>query len=160
MRISIGSDHRGVEIKDDLVARLGELGHQVVDEGPCSSAEAVDYPDMAAVVARKVSCGDADRGILVCGTGIGMAIAANKFPGVRAGVCDSLRLAELSRQHNDANVLCLSGDLPAEGSAEHLAQVRAITEKFLATPFEGGRHARRVDKITAHEQAARELRCG
>ena len=160
MRISIASDHRGVEIKEAIVSLLASLGHQVADEGPCSSAEAVDYPDAAAVVAGKVSGRAADRGILVCGTGIGMAITANKFPGVRAAVCDSLPLATLSRQHNDVNVLCLSGDLPETGADEHLAQVRQIVQTWLETPFEGGRHARRVDKITHYEQTAIRQACG
>ena len=154
MRICIGSDHRGVEIKAAITSLLASLGHQVADEGPCSSAEAVDYPDMAAVVAGRVSAAAAERGILVCGTGIGMAITANKFPGVRAAVCDNERLARLSRQHNDVNVLCLSGDLPEAGAAEHLRGVQQIVQIWLETPFEGGRHARRVDKIAHYEQAA------
>ncbi len=153
MRISIGSDHRGVEIKSAVTALLTRLGHQVSDEGPCQS-EPVDYPDMAAVVAGKLSCGQVDRGILVCGTGIGMAITANKFPGVRAAVCDDEKLARLSRQHNDVNILCLPGDLPETGAAEHLARVQHIVQTWLETPFEGGRHARRVGKISHYEQAA------
>ncbi|HUE72550.1 MAG TPA: ribose 5-phosphate isomerase B [Pirellulaceae bacterium] len=160
MRISIGSDHRGVEIKGAITTLLASLGHQVSDEGPCDSGQAVDYPDMAATVAGKVSTRDADRGILVCGTGIGMAITANKYPGVRAAVCDSLPLARLSRQHNDVNVLCLSGDLPESGADEHLRHVGQIVQTWLETPFEGGRHARRVDKITHYEQAAIQQGCG
>lgn len=159
MRISLGSDHRGVEIKAAVASRLASLGHTVSDEGPCQG-ESVDYPDMAAVVSRKVACGEADRGILVCGTGIGMAITANKFPGVRAAVCDNLQLARLSRQHNDANVLCLSGDLPADGIEAHLQQVGQIVQTWLETSFDGGRHARRVSKIAEHERAARDLNCG
>ena len=154
MRISIASDHRGVEIKSAITSLAASLEHQVTDEGPCDAQQAVDYPDMAAVVAGKVSSGAADRGILVCGTGIGMAITANKFPRVRAGVCDSLTLARLSRQHNDLNVLCLSGDLPETDAGAHLQKVAQIVQVWLETPFEGGRHARRVDKITKYEQAA------
>lgn len=92
MRISIGNDHRGVEIKSAVISLLANLGHQVSDEGPCQP-DPIDYPDMAALVARKMACGEVDRGIMVCGTGIGMAITANKFPGVRAAVCDNERLA-------------------------------------------------------------------
>jgi ribose 5-phosphate isomerase B len=160
MRISVGSDHRGVEIKAAITSLLASLGHQVTDEGPCHEGEPVDYPDMAAVVAGKMSAGQTDRGILVCGTGIGMAITANKFPGVRAAVCDDEKLARLSRQHNDVNVLCLSGDLPGTGAAEHLARVQQIVKIWLETPFEGGRHARRVGKITHYEQAALQQACG
>ena len=154
MRISIASDHRGVEIKSAITSLAASLAHQVIDEGPCDAQQAVDYPDMAAVVAGKVSSGAADRGILVCGTGIGMAITANKFPRVRAGVCDSLPLARLSRQHNDLTVLCLSGDLPDTDTDTHLQRVAQIVQVWLETPFEGGRHARRVEKITKYEQAA------
>jgi ribose 5-phosphate isomerase B len=121
-------------------------GHEVDDEGP-STDESVDYPDFAALVATKVSEGTADRGILICGTGIGMAITANKFPGVRAAPCVDEVTAELSRRHNDANVLCLSGDLLSSRVAERLVEI------WLDTAFEGGRHKRRVEKICQLEKS-------
>lgn len=145
MRISIGSDHRGFNMKTKLRELLGKLGHEVTDEGT-HSLESCDYPDMAAAVARKVSLGEADRGILVCGTGIGMAITANKFPRVRAATCDDQVTAEICRRHNDVNVLCLSGDLLGESRLDGLIKV------WLETEFEGGRHARRLEKIAAIEQ--------
>ena len=124
------------------------LGHEVDRRGHFS-ADAVDYPDIAAEVARKVSHGEVDRGILVCGTGLGMCIAANKFPGVRAAPCHDDLTAEMSRRHNDSNVLCLSADLLGERLIDRMIEI------WLTTPFEGGRHARRVDKITALEQRGR-----
>ena len=140
MRIAIGADHAGWILKDHLRARLIEAGHEVRDFG-ARSAESVDYPDYAALVARAVADGDAERGILVCGSGIGMAIAANRRRGVRAAACVELYSARLSRQHNDANVLALGSRIVAPPLAE------AIVDLFLATPFEGGRHARRVAKL-------------
>ena len=145
MRIAIGSDHRGFNVKSKLVELLQQLGHQVEDVGT-HSGESVDYPDFAAAVAQGVSCGDNDRGILICGTGIGMAITANKFPGVRAAMCQDELTAEVSRRHNDANVLCLSGDLLGERNLDGLVQV------WLETEFEGGRHARRLEKISDLEK--------
>ncbi|HUT12508.1 MAG TPA: ribose 5-phosphate isomerase B [Thermoguttaceae bacterium] len=144
MRIAVGSDHRGVELRAKLVELLGRLGQHVVDAG--SYEEDDDYPDVAALVARKVSRGEVDRGILVCGTGLGMCIVANKIPGVRAAPCHDELTAELSRRHNDLNVLCLSGDTLNEKAADRLVEV------WLATPFEGGRHARRLEKISALER--------
>jgi len=144
MRIAVGSDHRGVELRAKLVELLGRLGQHVVDAG--SYGEDDDYPDVAALVARKVSSGDVDRGILICGTGLGMCIVANKMPGVRAAPCYDELTAELSRRHNDLNVLCLSGDTLNEDVADRLVKV------WLETPFEGGRHARRLGKISALEQ--------
>ena len=140
MRIAIGSDHRGVATKAHLVDRLKSAGHQIEDVGP-EEAQRVDYPDFASAVGRRVSAGTADRGILVCGTGIGMAIAANKVQGVRAAVCYDEHTARLSREHNDANVLCLSGDLVESD------RNAAIVQVWLDTAFEGGRHGRRVAKI-------------
>jgi ribose 5-phosphate isomerase B len=140
MRISIGSDHRGFHIKAKLVELVKGLGHEVDDEGTHDS-QSVDYPDIAAAVARKVSEGRAERGILICGTGIGMAIAANKLPGVRAATCHDEVTAEMSRRHNDVNVLCLSGDMLGERRMDRMVQI------WLETEFEGGRHARRVGKI-------------
>jgi ribose 5-phosphate isomerase B len=145
MRIVIGSDHRGVEAKRRLVASLHGLGHDVVDLGTTAS-ESCDYPDYAYLVAIRISRNEADRGILICGTSIGMCIAANKVRGVRAASCQDSITAEMSRRHNDANVLCLSGDLLGEELMERMAKL------FLDTPFEGGRHARRVEKIKQIEQ--------
>lgn len=140
MRIAIGADHAGFILKDHLRARLAEAGHELRDFG-AHSADSVDYPDYAALVARAVADGSAERGILVCGSGIGMAIAANRVRGVRAAACIDLYSARLCRQHNDANVLTLGSRIVAPPLAE------AIAEIFLTTPFEGGRHARRVAKL-------------
>lgn len=140
MKIAIASDHRGYHLKEKVIALLKSKGHEVIDEGP-STDESVDYPDFAALVASKVSDGGVDRGILICGTGLGMAIAANKFPRVRAAACVDEVTAELSRRHNDLNVLCLSGDLLSSRSTERLVEI------WMETEFEGGRHQRRLDKI-------------
>ena len=140
MRICIGTDHRGVHVKRQVVELLQRLNHEVDDVG-VDSTEGVDYPDIAAIVAGKVSQGLADRGILVCGTGIGMTIAANKFPGVRAAPCHDDVTAEMSRRHNDLNVLCLSADLLGVKLIDRMVEI------WLGTEFEGGRHARRVEKI-------------
>ena len=144
MRIAVGSDHRGVELRAKLIDYLRQLGQEIVNVGTHETAE-VDYPDIAALVARKVARREVDRGILVCGTGVGMCIVANKFPGVRAAPCHDHITAELSRRHNDLNVLCLSGDLIGEKLADHLVEI------WLNTPFEGGRHARRNVKIEVLE---------
>jgi ribose 5-phosphate isomerase B len=144
LRISFASDHRGVSIKGRMVQKLIENGFEVFDEGT-HSEEAVDYPDFATIVAQKVSRGDADRGILICGTGIGMAITANKFPGVRAAPCYDELMVELSRKHNDVNVLCLPGDLIGDRPIDDMVLM------WLRTEFEGGRHGRRIDKIQAIE---------
>jgi ribose 5-phosphate isomerase B len=140
MRIAIGSDHRGYHLKEQLVSLLRSKGHEVDDEGT-SGPDSVDYPDFAALVAKKISAKAADRGILICGTGIGMAIAANKFPGVRAAPCSDEVTAEISRRHNNLNVLCLSADMLSPRTVERMVEV------WLSTPFEGGRHERRVEKI-------------
>ena len=140
MRIAVGSDHRGVELRAKLVGFLQGLGQEVVDVGTHDQQE-VDYPDIAALVAHKVARKEVDRGILVCGTGVGMCIAANKVPGVRAAPCHDDVTAEISRRHNDLNVLCLSSDLLGEKLADRLVEI------WLKTPFEGGRHARRNQKI-------------
>lgn len=144
MRISIGSDHRGVHIKTRLIAHLTTAGHEVVDLGT-DSEDSVDYPDFASAVCRQVALGQADRGILICGTGIGMAIAANKFKGVRAANCYDQVMAELCRRHNNVNVLCLPGDLIGDGPVDELVNI------WLATEFEAGRHQRRLDKIVRIE---------
>ncbi|MCH2161477.1 MAG: ribose 5-phosphate isomerase B [Phycisphaerales bacterium] len=140
MKIALGCDHRGRMAIDELLPHLRAEGHDLVDvgdpnEGPC------DYPDRAWKVANLVASGEADRGILVCGTGIGMCIAANKVRGVRAALAPDELSAELSRSHNDANVLCMSGDLLGQ------TLLRRIVSAWMATPFEGGRHARRVEMI-------------
>jgi len=145
MRISIGSDHRGFHVKAKLIQLLQQWGHEVCDEGAYDS-QSVDYPDIAATVSRKISQHEAERGILICGTGIGMAIAANKFPGVRAAPCHDEVTAEMSRRHNDVNVLCLSADLLGE------RRIDRMVELWLRTEFEGGRHARRVERIGQFEQ--------
>jgi ribose 5-phosphate isomerase B len=144
MNIAIGSDHRGIEVKQKLIELLHGLGHRVLDEG-ANSAEAVDYPDIAQRVAQRVSCGETERGILICGTGIGMAIAANKVPGIRAAPCHDDLTAEMSRRHNDLNVLCLSADMLGERLIDRMVEI------WLNTEFEGGRHARRVQKISELE---------
>jgi ribose 5-phosphate isomerase B len=140
MRIAIGSDHRGFDAKRRLVPSLRQMGHEVIDVGP-NSNDSVDYPDFAYEVARSVGEGRVDRGILICGTGIGMCIAANKVKGVRAAPCHDSITVEMSRRHNDANVLCLSADLLGD------ELIGRIVRLWLETEFEGGRHARRVDKI-------------
>lgn len=145
MRISIGSDHRGFQMKAKLVEILQQLGHQVRDVGT-HSLESCDYPDLASQVARDVSCQDADRGILICGTGIGMQITANKFAGVRAATCHDEFTAEMCRRHNDVNVLCLSADMLGERRVDPLVKL------WLDTSFEGGRHARRLEKINIIER--------
>ena len=145
MRIVIGADHGGFEQKQELKAYIAnELGCEVEDMG-CDSTESVDYPDYAAPVARAVAEGSADFGVLVCGTGIGMAIAADKIDGVRASSITSPAFAELFRQHNNGNVVCLSGrfvDLDVN---------KEIVKTFLTTAFEGGRHEGRIAKIAALE---------
>ena len=144
MKISVGSDHRGFAIKSKVIELLRELGHEVSDEGTHSS-DSVDYPDIASVVGEKVSTREADRGILICGTGIGMAITANKFQDVRAAACHDEFTADVCRRHNDVNVLCLPGDLLGERPIDRLVEV------WLNTEFEGGRHSRRLGKIRALE---------
>ena len=149
MKIAVGTDHRGFAIRSKVTELLERLGHEVDDMGTFSG-EAVDYPDVAELVAMKVSSGEAERGILVCGTGLGMSIAANKFPGIRAAPCHDDLTAEMSRRHNHTNVLCLSADLLGERLIDRMVEL------WLSTPFEGGRHARRVDKITELERRVAE----
>ncbi len=145
MRISVGSDHRGVALKAELVPLLRSWGHEVTDEGP-NQAGSVDYPDYAAVVAGKVSKGEVERGILVCGSGVGMAVTANKFPGVRSTIVPNEKVARLCVQHNNVNVLALS--------EEQIKEFPVLVKAWLEARFEGGRHATRVDKISACERAA------
>jgi len=145
MRIAIGSDHRGVTSRSRLIGLLERLGNEVIDCGSFGE-EPVDYPDIAAEVARRVRDGAVERGILLCCTGVGMAIAANKVQGVRAATCHDEVTAEMSRRHNDLNVLCLSAAVLGPEMQEK------VIRTWLATPFEGGRHARRVAKISALER--------
>jgi ribose 5-phosphate isomerase B len=147
MKIAIGSDHRGYRAKQRLVSTLRQLGHEVTDAGTHSD-ESVDYPDFAFAVAVAVGDGRAERGVLIDGTGIGMCIAANKVRGVRAAPCHDPITAEMSRRHNDANVLCVSADLLGEELLDRMIRI------WLETPFESGRHARRVEKITRFEAGA------
>jgi ribose 5-phosphate isomerase B len=144
MRVALGADHAGFALKQDIKRALGDLGVTIEDLGT-HSTESVDYPDFAAGVAHGVAAGRFDRGILVCGTGIGMAIAANKVPGVRAASVSDIEEARLCREHNDANVLTLGARITPSDRAI------AIVRTFLDTPFSGGRHQRRVDKIAALE---------
>jgi ribose 5-phosphate isomerase B len=138
--IVIASDHAGVDLKARVVELVREAGHEVRDLGP-SDTSSVDYPDFAHAVARAVVAGDAERGILICGTGIGMSLAANRYPQVRAALCHDAFTAEMARRHNDANVLCVGARSTGSGVAEQVVHI------FLETPFEGGRHQRRVEKI-------------
>jgi ribose 5-phosphate isomerase B len=145
MRIVVGSDHRGYHVKSKVIDLVRRLGHEVLDEGT-NGGGSIDYPDVASNAASKVSKGEVDRAILICGTGIGMCIAANKFPGVRAAPCHDDLTAEMSRRHNDLNVLCLSADMLGEKLIDRMVEI------WLTTEFEGGRHARRVEKIGELEQ--------
>lgn len=144
MKIAVASDHRGFAVKSKILNMVSAMGHQGLDFGP-ESGEMVDYPDFASKVGRSVSHHEVDRGILICGSGMGMCIVANKFDGVRAAPCHDDLTAEMSRLHNDSNVLCLSADLLGE------RLVHRMVEIWLATEFEGGRHTRRLDKISAIE---------
>ncbi len=150
MRVALGADHAGVLLKDVVRSKLESQGIVVQDVGTADEAS-VDYPDYAVAVGRSVATGDADRGILVCGTGLGMAIAANKVDGVRATAIVDLESARLAREHNDANVLALGARLTSPELAWQIVEV------FLDTPFAGGRHQRRLEKITAieHGRSAR-----
>lgn len=149
MKIAVSSDHRGYSLKGKILMLISDLGHEGIDFGP-DSGESVDYPDYGSRVAEAVSNGTVDRGILICGTGMGMCIVANKFPGVRAAPCHDDLTAEMSRRHNDANVLCLSADLLGD------RLVNRMVEIWLTTEFEGGRHARRLEKIAKYERPLHE----
>jgi ribose 5-phosphate isomerase B len=145
LSVALGADHAGWELKEALKAWLIDAGYQVLDFGT-HGPDSVDYPDYALQVAEAVTVGKVERGVLVCGTGIGMTIAANKVPGIRAALCGDVFTARMSREHNDANVLALAGRLT--GRETGLEILRA----WLDTPFAGGRHARRVDKIGEMER--------
>ena len=144
MKIAVGSDHRGFEIKKGLISLLESLGNEVQDMGPFEAGSA-DYPVFASKVASGVGNNSCDRGVLICGSGIGMSIAANKFKGVRATLCHDLHTAEMCRRHNDSNVLVLGEALGAELSFDML-------KVWLSTPFEGGRHQDRLDLINEIEK--------
>ena len=145
MRIAIGSDHRGVTMKAKVIEILRQNGHEIIECIGEVRDNAIDYPDVARQVAAAVSKNEVDRGILICGTGIGMSIVANKFPNVRAAVCGDELTAEISRRHNNLNVLCLSGDMLGANALE------GILNKWLKTEFEGGRHERLIQKIAQIE---------
>jgi ribose 5-phosphate isomerase B len=145
MTIAIGCDHAGVELKKELLALLNNLQIQYVDYGT-DSPESVDYPDFGEKVSEAVSSGKIAKGILICGTGIGMSIVANKFSGVRASLCNDLFTARMSRLHNDANILVIGGRIVGKDLAQE------IVKTWVSTPFEGNRHCRRLDKITKIEE--------
>jgi ribose 5-phosphate isomerase B len=138
--IVIASDHAGVDLKARIVELIGEVGHDVRDLGPAGTTS-VDYPDFAHAVAEAIAAGEAEWGVLICGTGIGMSLAANRHPQVRAALCHDAFTVEMARRHNDANVLCIGARSTGPGVAEQMVRI------FLETTFEGGRHQRRVDLI-------------
>lgn len=140
MRIAVGSDHAGLEAKNEVRQHLENLGHEVVDMGTRDSRR-TDYPDYAHKVAKAVVAGEVERGVVVCGTGIGVCIAANKVPGIRAALPYNVESARMASAHNNANVLCLGG------RTMDSAQRRELVEAWLATPFDGGRHQARLDKL-------------
>jgi ribose 5-phosphate isomerase B len=146
MKLALGADHAGYLLKDRIRQYVTERGHQVIDEGT-NSSDSVDYPDYAARVAQHVATGRAERGILVCGSGIGMAIAANKVPGIRAANICSEYEAQMAREHNNLNVLTLGARILDENDATHIVQI------WLDTPFSGGRHSSRLDKLHDIERA-------
>ena len=142
MKIAIGSDHGGFVLKQFLVSKLAGFGHEVLDHG-CHSDASVDYPDFADAVSAAVLSGEADAGILVCGTGIGMSMAANRHGGIRAALCHDEYTARMSREHNDANILCLGDRVLGKGVAEGIVNV------WLESTFQGGRHQQRIAKISS-----------
>ncbi len=146
MKICLACDHRGFQAKQKLLVVLREKGHDLIDIGT-DSTKSCDYPDMGGQGARIVADGEADVGIIICGTGIGMSINANKVHGIRAALCHDELTAEVSRRHNDANILCLPADLLGE------ELMRRIVEVWLDTPFDGGRHSRRIKKLDQLEQS-------
>ncbi|MCK4341869.1 MAG: ribose 5-phosphate isomerase B [Phycisphaerae bacterium] len=145
MKIAIGSDHRGYEAKERIKALLSDMGLEIEDHG-VHAKQAADYPDTGFAVAIQVARGQVERGILFCGSGIGMSITANKVCGVRAALCHDELTAQMARRHNDSNVLCLPADLVGD------ALMQGIVRGWLTTEFEGGRHARRVEKIIEYER--------
>ena len=138
MKVAIGCDHGGIDLKKDIIAVLRELGHEVEDQG-CNSSDSVDYPNFAKTVSTLVKEGECERGILICGTGIGMSMAANRIPGIRAALCHEMFSARMSREHNDANILCLGARVTGPGLAQE------IVRTWMTSDFSGGRHQRRID---------------
>jgi ribose 5-phosphate isomerase B len=145
MKIAIACDHRGYTVKQRIIAQIADRGHEVVDFGT-DSPKPCDYPDYGVPASRAVALGQADRGILIDGSGIGMSIIANKIPGVRAAICHDELTAEISRRHNNANILCFAADLLGD------ELIRRIIDAWLLTPFEQGRHSRRVEKLAQLEK--------
>jgi len=145
MKIGIGCDHAGLELKNEILTLLKDLGFECVDFGT-NSPKSVDYPDFGEKVSEAVSSGGVERGILICGTGIGMSIVANKFPHVRASLCNELFTARMSRLHNDANILVLGGRIVGKDLAKE------IVRTWISTPFEGERHCLRLKKINLIEE--------
>ena len=148
MKVAVACDHRGFAAKEQIKAILTEAGYEVIDFG-CDSPASCDYPDTAIAGARSIATGDSERGIFLCGTGIGMSMAANKVQGIRAALCHDELTAEMSRRHNDANVLCLPADLLGEKLIHRLVEV------WLHTEYEGGRHERRLQKMRDFENNGR-----
>ena len=148
MKIAIGCDHAGLELKNEIIKLLSGLGIDCIDYGT-NTPESVDYPDFGEKVSGAVSSGEIERGILICGTGIGMSIVANKFPGIRASLCNDLFTAQMSRRHNDANVLVIGGRIVGKDLAKE------IVKTWVNTPFDGYRHVNRLKKITLIEDRLR-----
>jgi len=142
MKIAVGSDHAGLSAKNQVVETLRLAGHDVIDVGT-NTEERVDYPDYALAVAKQILTGDAEMGVLCCGTGLGMSMTANKVPAIRAAVCHNVYTAEMARRHNDANVLCLGSRVLDDPTVD------TVVSTFVDTPFDGGRHEGRVEKINA-----------
>lgn len=141
MKIAIGCDHGGLALKNEIIALLAEMGHEVMDQGT-NSVASVDYPDFAVPVCDLVLAGACERGILLCGTGIGMSMVANRYPGIRAALCHEIFTARMSREHNNANVLCLGARVVGPGLALE------IVRNFIETGFAGGRHLARLEKFS------------
>ena len=147
MKIAIGADHAGFKLKDDIVTFIKSMGHEVTDVG-CNCADSVDYPDYSVPVCEKVVAGEVDRGILICGTGIGMSIAANKYPGIRCALLHDTFSAQATREHNDTNVMAIGERVIGPGLAMDIIKI------WLDTPFPGSeRHQKRIDKVMAIEQS-------
>ena len=140
MKIVVGSDHAAYELKEAIKEKLTKEGHEVIDVG-CDSTESVDYPKYGHAVGRTVASGEAERGIAVCGSGIGISIACNKVPGIRAALCTSVEMAEMCRRHNNANVVCMGARMISQELAFD------IIDKWMTTEFEGGKHLRRINEI-------------
>ena len=138
MKIAVGCDHGGLDLKDIVKSVLKDLGHEIDDQG-CNSSESVDYPNFARAVSSLVRNDECERGILICGTGIGMSMAANRIPGIRAALCHEMFSARMSREHNDANILCLGARVIGQGLAAE------VVRTWMTTDFAGGRHQRRID---------------